>query len=242
MGESSMTQRVLAFCCGLALLASSTAAPAADAAYDREMAARYTASAAAGDDRAQFYLGALYSLGVGVNQSDGEAFAWIARAAQQGHSQAMLVLAGMLAIGRGTQRDNVAAYKWAHIVSQGSRIPDLKNGASQLVSLLETRMSAAEIAQAKSDALAFRAVRMNAVAPGTVAPVIENMTSPVQTTALPTSATLSLPVAAGTPQPLPPANTREANVDRPTPKGGRDSDIDRLLDNVPSGLRKRYGF
>src|SRR5262249_16972707 len=188
------------------------------------------ASAAAGDDRAQFYLGALYSLGVGVNQSDGEAFSWIARAAQQGHSQAMLVLAGMLAIGRGTQKDNVAAYKWAHIVSQGSRIPDLKNGASQLISLLETRMSAAEIAQAKSDALAFRAVRTNAVVPGPGVPAIDNMTSPMQTTALPTSATVALPATAGTPQPSPPANRREANVDPPTPKGGRDSDIDRLLD------------
>lgn len=235
-----MTQRLSASCCGLALLASSTIALAADAASDSDMAARYSAAASAGDDRAQFYLGALYSAGVGVTESDAEAFHWIAQAAQQGHSQAMLVLAGLLAIGRGAPKDNVAAYKWAYIVSQGSRIVDFKNGAGQLLSLLDTRMNAAEITRAKSDALAFRATQTkpSAVAPAAPAPAAGYVTNP----APPLTATVSQPATAATSKPAPAPNAEEVSADRDLPKSRQKSDIDRLLDNVPTSIRKRYGF
>jgi TPR repeat protein len=233
-----MTQRLSASCCGLALLASCTIALAADATSDIDMAARYSAAASAGDDRAQFYLGALYSAGVGVTESDAEAFHWVALAAQQGHSQAMLVLAGLLAIGRGTPKDNVAAFKWAYIVSEGSLIVDLKNGAGQLLSLLETRMNAAEIARAKSDALAFRAAKPSTVAPAAPAPAAANVTNP----APPLTATVSQPARAATSKPAHAPNAEEVSADRDPPKSGHRSDIDRLLDNVPTGIRKRYGF
>ena len=44
----------------------------ASPASDREMANRYEQSAQGGDDDAQFYLGALYSAGVGRARSDGD--------------------------------------------------------------------------------------------------------------------------------------------------------------------------
>ena len=74
----------------------------ADSASDQQMARRYEQSAQAGDDDAQFYLGALYSAGVGRPRSDQEAFRWFSRATDQGHSHAMLIVANLgnaLAIG-----------------------------------------------------------------------------------------------------------------------------------------------
>jgi len=76
--------------CCLSVLVDFRAA-AATPASDRDMAARYEQSAQSGDDEAQFYLGALYSAGVGRARSDTEAFRWIQRAANQGHPHAMLI-------------------------------------------------------------------------------------------------------------------------------------------------------
>ena len=77
---------VVAACC---LVAPINLSPAlADAASDRAMATRYEQSAQAGDDDAQFYLGALYSAGVGRPRSDQEAFRWFSRATDQGHAHA----------------------------------------------------------------------------------------------------------------------------------------------------------
>ena len=59
-----MKRALLAIICGAALLASSVAF-AADPASDRDMADRYAQAAQSGDSDAQFYLGALYSSGVG---------------------------------------------------------------------------------------------------------------------------------------------------------------------------------
>ena len=95
------------FCCA-ALLARPVGATA-DAASDRDMASRYAQAAQSGDDDAAFYLGALYSAGVGVQQSDEEAFRWFKRAADQGHSHALLIVSGLYAIGRGVPKDNVKA-------------------------------------------------------------------------------------------------------------------------------------
>jgi TPR repeat protein len=75
------------------------------------MANRYLQAAKSGDDDAQFYLGALYSAGVGWPRSDEEAFRWFSRAADQGHSHAMLITSGLYAIGRGVRKDHVRAYE-----------------------------------------------------------------------------------------------------------------------------------
>src|SRR3979490_2538263 len=116
-----MKRAFLAILCAVALIASSVAY-AADVLSDREMADRYLQAAQSGDSEAQFYLGALYSSGVGRPRSDEEAFRWFSRAADQGHSHSMLVLSGLYAIGRGTSKSDLNAYKWAYIVSVRTRL------------------------------------------------------------------------------------------------------------------------
>src|SRR5262249_30420130 len=137
----------------------------ANATSDQEMASRYLRAAQTGDDEAQFYLGALYSAGVGVPRSDQEAFRWISRAANQGHSHAMLILAGLSAIGRGAEKNSVEAYKWAYFVNGASKNEEFRNGSRQLIGVLEGRMSSREINQAKGSATQWRATPGAAVAP-----------------------------------------------------------------------------
>jgi TPR repeat protein len=225
--EDFMKRAFLAIFCGAALLANSIAY--ADAVSDREMADRYSQAAQSGDSEAQFYMGALYSSGVGRPRSNEEAFRWFSRAADQGHSHAMLVLAGLYAIGRGTSNDNLAAYKWAYIVSVGTRVEEFRNGARQLIGVLETRMTPEQINQAKADAGGWRAVRTQA----RPAVPTDNVRQDSQ------------PAPAASKQS--PASPATSSADSISPQGPRSSsikkdDMDAILEQVPSGLRKRFGF
>ena len=221
-----MKRAFLAIFCGAALLANSIAC--ADGVSDREMADRYSQAAQSGDSEAQFYMGALYSSGVGRPRSDQDAFRWFLRAADQGHSHAMLVLAGLYAIGRGTSNDNLKAYKWAYIVSVGTRVEEFRNGARQLISVLETRMTPEQVNLAKTAAGGWRAVRTQAK-PGVPTDNVRQDSQP----------------------PPAPAASKQAPAspaaDSISPQGPRSSsikkdDMDAILEQVPSGLRKRFGF
>jgi hypothetical protein len=224
----------------------------ADPASDREMANRYEQSAQAGDDDAQFYLAALYATGAGRQRSDAEAFGWFLRAADQGHSHAMLIVAGLYASGRGTAKDNVKAYSWAYIVSSASKVDEYRNGAQQLMSLLMNRMTSDEIGGAVVAARAWRAVRTAGVgktsgieraaenssdqsAPATPPPaaaVVQPTTAATSSTAVSQSA----PSSGITTLPAPKA------APAPAAKNARRDDARDLLDQVPTGLRKRFGF
>ncbi|MBV9460670.1 MAG: sel1 repeat family protein [Bradyrhizobium sp.] len=223
-----MKRAILAIFCA-AFLASAPGAKA-DPASDQDMASRYTRSAQSGDDESQFYLGALYSAGIGVPRLDSEAFRWFSRAADQGHSHAMLILAGLYATGRGVTKDNVKAYKWAYIVSAASRVDEFRNGSLQLMGVLETRMSAAEIRQARSEA-------------GQWHPVVTSR--PVQT-AIPQDVSRGAPPAplpSAAPNPQPATKTMGNEPSRPldTLGNARKGDVDDFLREVPS-LRKKFGF
>jgi hypothetical protein len=225
-----MKRAFLAIFCGAAFIANSVAY-AADPVSDREMADRYSQAAQSGESEAQFYLGALYSSGVGRARSDDEAARWFSRAADQGHSHAMLVLSGLYAVGRGTPRNDLAAYKWAYIVSVGTRVEEFRNGSRQLMGVLETRMTPDEVSQAKAEAGRWRAVR-----------------SPAKAAAPTDDAKQDSPLPAPAPgiaKPLPSAPATSSNS--ATPQGPRSSsikkdDMDAILEQVPSGLRKRFGF
>jgi TPR repeat protein len=229
-----MKRAFLAIFCGAALLANSVAY-AADPISDKEMADRYFQAAQSGDDDAQFYLGALYSSGVGRPRSDEEAFQWFSRAAAQGHSHAMLVLSGLYAIGRGTAKDNVSAYKWAYIISVGTRVEEFRNGARQLMGLLETRMTADELSRARSEASAWHAV-----------PTQVRLSAPTDSPSSP-SPTVSKQSTPAPPASAPAANAAASN-NSPGPRNnsssstGKKDDMDGLMDRVPSELRKRFGF
>ena len=228
-----MKRAFLAIFCGAALFASSIAY-AADTASDKEMADRYSEAAQSGDSDAQFYLAALYSAGVGRSRSDAEAFRWFSRAADQGHSHAMLVLSGIYAIGRGVPQDNLNAYKWAYIVSVGTRVEEFRNGSRQLMGVLEGKMTREDIDRAKSEAGRWHAVPSQArpsVAPAPTDSLTRDSQSPPALAASKSS----------------PATTTSSAADSGTSQGPRISgdkknDIDALLDRVPSGLRKRFGF
>jgi hypothetical protein len=230
--EDFMKRAFLAIFCAAALIANSVAY-AADSVPDREMADRYLQAAQSGDSEAQFYLGALYSSGVGRPRSDEEAFRWFSRAADQGHSHSMLVLSGLYAIGRGTSKSDLNAYKWAYIVSVGTRVEEFRNGSRQLMGVLETRMTPEEVNQAKAEAGRWHAVRTQAKP------------------AVPTD-----DVKHGNPPPAPPApavskqspaGPDTSSADSGSPQGPRSSgvkkdDMDALMERVPSELRKRFGF
>jgi hypothetical protein len=228
-----MKRAFLAIFCGAALFASSIAY-AADTVSDKEMADRYSQAAQSGDSDAQFYLAALYSAGVGRPRSDAEAFRWFSRAADQGHSHAMLVLSGIYAVGRGVPQDNLNAYKWAYIVSVGTRVEEFRNGSRQLMGVLEGRMTREDIDRAKAEAGRWHAVPSQArpaVAPAPTDSLTRDSQSPPALAASKSS----------------PATTTSSAADSSTSQGPRISgdkknDIDALLDRVPSGLRKRFGF
>jgi TPR repeat protein len=208
MPENLMKRVFLALLCSVALMASGIAR-AADPAADKDMADRYTQAAQSGDSDAQFYLGALYSAGVGRPRSDQMAFQWFSRAADQGHSHAMLILGGLYAIGRGTPKNNLNAYKWAYIVSLGTRVEEFRNGARQLLGVLDAKMTRNEVSQAKDEAGRWHAVKSSVS--------VDN----------------APPSSVSKPQP---ANSP------PPPPAEKKSDMDDIMDKIPSELRKRFGF
>jgi TPR repeat protein len=226
--ENLMKRAFLLVFCAAALIANSFAY-AADAISDKEMADRYYQAAQSGDSDAQFYLGALYSSGIGRPKSDEESFRWFSRAADQGHSHAMLVLSGLYAIGRGTPKDNVNAYKWAYIISLGTRVEEFRNDARQLMGLLETKMTADELGKARSEAGRWHAAPSQAK----LAPADDVKRDSPLSQPLPS---VSKPSSPATPAP---ANTATSSSSAPPRKK---DDMDELMDQVPSELRKRFGF
>jgi len=226
-----MKRLILAVLCCASLLANAGKA-AADPVFDQDMASRYLRAAQSGDDEAQFYLGALYSAGVGVPRSDEEAFRWFSRAADQGHAHSMLILAGLYAVGRGVQKNDINAYKWSYIVNGASRVDEFRNGSRQLMGVLETRMSPEEINYAKSEAGRWRPVvtgrpAQSVAAPAAAVPPVTSAASPAAAPAAPT--------------PQPPAKTTSNDSSSPLDALGKKGDIDSLLREVPS-LRKKLGF
>jgi len=225
-----MKRAILAVLCCVTLLANAGGA-AADAVSDQDMASRYLQAAKSGDDEAQFYLGALYSAGVGVPRSDEEAYRWFSRAADQGHAHAMLILAGLYAVGRGVEKDNIKAYKWAYIINGASRVDEYRNGARQLIGVLEGKMSAEDINYARQEAGRWRAMPSGKPAQSAVPPA-PPAAPPSQAVAPQASAV-----------PPAPANAQPAAKTSGTePANGKKNDVDNLLDQVPSGLRKKFGF
>jgi Sel1 repeat len=239
-----MKRILLAIVCSAGLLGAPGGA-LADPVFDQDMASRYLRAAQSGDDDAQFYLGALYSAGVGVPRSDQEAFQWIGRAANQGHSHAMLILAGLYATGRGVARNNLEAYKWAYIVNGASRVDEFRDGSSQLMSVLERRMSPDDINRAKSDAGRWRATaasRPAATAPPPAADYAR--TAPVVST--PAAAVPTATSAAPAPTPTTAAPTPQPSKSPDNPmdafsKNFSKDDVDDFLREMPR-LRKKYGF
>jgi hypothetical protein len=247
--SQAMKRAVVVIACCFAVLIGLCPA-VADPASDRAMADRYEQAAQAGDDDAQFYLGALHSAGVGRPRSDQEAFRWFSRATDQGHSHAMLIVAGLYASGRGTTKDNVKAYSCAYIVASAGKADEDRNGARQLMSLLMKRMTSDEIGRAVVAARAWRAVRVGGAGKSAHIERAADVDQPAAAAPPPAPAAVQpAPAAAPTTVVSPPAPSNvtvlpappKATAAQPVKNAKRDDARD-LIDQVPPGLRKRFGF
>ena len=79
----------------------------------------YRDAADSGDRSAQFKIGVLYGLGLGVDQDYFQAVHWYRQAAELGLSQAQSNLGFMYGTGRGVPQDYVQAYAWYNIAAAG---------------------------------------------------------------------------------------------------------------------------
>lgn len=75
-----------------------------------------------GHATAQYLLGGMYKLGVGLPQNNAEAAKWFRKAAEQGITEAQNYLGLMYANGEGVPKNNVQAYAWLNITAaQGEK-------------------------------------------------------------------------------------------------------------------------
>ena len=168
----------------------------------------------------------------------------------------MLIVAGLYASGRGVAKDNVKAYSWAYIVASASKVDEYRNGARQLMSLLMNRMTSDEIGRAVVAARAWRAVRVAGAGkasgieraadgssdqPAPAAPPPAPAVVQPAPAAAPSSAVSQPAPSNTTVLPASPKATSAATSAAPAKNAKRD-DVRDLVDQVPPGLRKRFGF
>ena len=70
---------------------------------------------------AQYYLGVMYSSGLGVKKDYKEAYKWWHRAVEQNHPLAQNDLGSMYGNGLGIQEDHVTAYAWYDIAAMNGQ-------------------------------------------------------------------------------------------------------------------------
>ena len=101
-----------------------------------------------GEGPAQYFVGAMYHAGHGVEKDYKLAMEWYTKAAVQDIHNAQLAIGGMFADGHGVEKNYVTARMWfilAEIYGSERAIPFLKK--------LDTRMTPEEIARSKKMAL-----------------------------------------------------------------------------------------
>jgi tetratricopeptide (TPR) repeat protein len=151
----------------IAIVLISRISHAADQSADIDMANHYLQLAKNGDVKAEYYMGALYSAGVGVSLSDTEGFHWFLRAAEHGNSEARIIVGASYAIGRGVARSYIDAYKWTFVAASSADLPETRNGARQLLDVLTARMSDKDIAEGRRLA---QPILSSSNRPGSLAP------------------------------------------------------------------------
>ena len=97
-----------------------------------------------GDSHAQFNLGLMYDLGLGVNRDYKEAVKWYRFSADQGYTKSQLHLGLMYAYGKGVFRDYSRAHMWFSNAASFSQ-----DYAEQSRYNLEKKMSRVDIGKAQ---------------------------------------------------------------------------------------------
>ncbi len=97
-----------------------------------------------GDVSAQFNLGTLYGLGLGVDQDYAEAVRWYRQSAEGGEPRAQSNLGFMYGTGRGVPQDYIQAYAWYNIAAAGGQDVARKNR-----DIVAEKMNAAQLEHAQ---------------------------------------------------------------------------------------------
>ena len=104
-----------------------------------------------GDVAAQFYVGVMYLVGLGVPQSYEMAYRWLRKPANYGSAMAQYLVGTLYYEARGVRRDYVQAYVWASLAAAQGYHP-----AESLRGDAIRRLSSAEIEQAKALVAAWK--------------------------------------------------------------------------------------
>jgi uncharacterized protein len=166
-----MQRKVLRFLAAAALALGAALPVLADAfddgtaAYRREDYAGalrlWLPAAEAGDARAQYSLGALYSDGKGVAKDYVVAATWLRRAADRGHASAQSLLGLMYSEGVGVTRDPIAAHLWLSL-ALSARPPlsaFMRASVSTERAAVAQRLTPAELAEAEARARDWQPVK-----------------------------------------------------------------------------------
>ncbi len=97
-----------------------------------------------GDPAAQYKLGVMYGLGLGVAQDYAEALRWYQRAARAGDARSQSNLGFMYGTGRGVPQDYIQAYAWYNVASASG-----EDSARYNREAVAGRMSPAQIEKAQ---------------------------------------------------------------------------------------------
>ncbi len=103
------------------------------------------ADAEKGDPAAQYKLGVMYGLGLGVAQNYAEAVRWYQRAARAGDARSQSNLGFMYGTGRGVPQDFIQAYAWYNVASASG-----EDTARHNRDAVAGRMSASQIEKAQN--------------------------------------------------------------------------------------------
>lgn len=101
-------------------------------------------AAEGGDALAQYRLGVMYGLGLGVPQDYAEAVKWYGKAAASGEARAQSNLGFMYGTGRGVPQDYIQAYAWYNVAAACGEDTARKNR-----DVVAGRMSPSQLEQAQ---------------------------------------------------------------------------------------------
>lgn len=98
---------------------------------------------------AQYQLGYMHYIGLGVPQDYATAAEWYEAAAQRGFAQAQHDLGVMYLDGQGVPQDYIQAHMWLNLAASQLSDKDGRGGAVQARDFVASKMTAANIAQAQ---------------------------------------------------------------------------------------------
>ena len=108
-------------------------------------------SALQGHAKAQLIIGVMYRKGQGVAKNYQEALKWFKKAAIRGDANAQVLVGSMYYFGEGVARNYIKSYKWYSLwASKGD------SRAAKILSILEKKMTAAQVAKAQEAAANFK--------------------------------------------------------------------------------------